>query len=268
MLNELKLKNNNILKTKLFRTGLLKASPMFSVTLEQNFDTKTSLKNLLKDKLGQLALVSDFKIQIVLPDNSSFIIDDDLFDLKLFSTNLEFILNKNSKLDYSLNTDSLGTCRDFCGDCSHCKEIEKIKKELNFKFLGSGSAADIKISLNGAGSYFFDLKTVQEHKISNSKSNLVIKAALSQNSHLRSDNLVRVAKDLMKVEASQVNKNLLLGCFSKAICIPKLEVESDDVVCKHGAAVSKLDEELMFYLQSRGMDHCKARQTLIEAFLN
>ncbi len=268
MLNKLKIKKNHILKTGFFRS-----TPIFTITLDQTSFNKTSfnkisLKELLKSKFNTFALTPGLKIKIILPDNSFFVIDDDLFDLELFSTNLEFVLNKNSELDYNLNTDSLKTCRDFCNDCSHCKKIEKIKKELNFQFLGSGSVADIKISLNGAGSYFFDLKTVQDHKASNSKSNLIIKAALSQNSHLRSDNLVRVAKDLVKVEASQVNKNLLLGCFSKAICIPKLEVESDDVVCKHGAAVSKLDEELMFYLQSRGMDHCKAKETLIKAFLN
>ena len=271
MLNRLKIKKNYMFKD----------NPIVSIILDKTSFDKISLKKLLQSKLDKLNLYSDFKIQIILPDNLSFIINDDLLDLQLFSRtlnvssyNLEFILNKNSKLDYSLNTDSLKTCRDFCTDCPSCKKVEKIKseetfnvKELNFKFLGTGSVANIKISLNGAGSYFFDLKTVQDHKASNSKSDLVIKAALSQNSRLRSDNLIRVSKDLKKVEANQVNKNLLLGCFSKAICIPKLEVESSDVVCKHGAAVSRLDKEKMFYLQSRGIDYCNAKETLIKAFL-
>ncbi len=268
MLNKFKIKSNYIFKKRLVETV-----PVFSIILDQGINNKTcfnktSLKKILKYKLDQLDLSSNFKVQIILADNSSFVINDDLLDLQLFSSNLEFVLNKNSKLDYNLNTDSLKTCRDFCTDCPSCKKAEKIKKELNFKFLGTGSVANIKISLNGAGSHFFDLKTVQDHKASNSKSDLVIKAALSQNSNLRSDNLVKVSKGLEKIEASQINKNLLLGCFSKAICIPKLEVESDDVVCKHGAAVSKLDEEQMFYLQSRGMDHCNAKETLIKAFLD
>jgi len=65
-----------------------------------------------------------------------------------------------------------------------------------------------------------------------------------------------------------MNKNLLLGCNSQAISIPKLEVEADDVDCKHGAAVSKLDDEQIFYLQSRGIDYCSAKNILIDAFLN
>ncbi|MBD3273203.1 hypothetical protein GF385_02515 [Candidatus Dependentiae bacterium] len=258
MLSKLKIKNNYIFKK----------TPCFVINLDQNFDKKINLKKLVKTKIENFTLLNDFKIKIILSKGMVFNIIDDLFDLEIFNSKLEFTLNENSKLNYLLKTDSLKKCKDFCGDCFNCKKVEKIEKKLNFNFVGMGSQGDIKILLNGAGNYSFYFKTNQNHLASNTKSNLVIKSALSQNSNLKSDNLIKVVKNLKKVEAKQINKNLLLGYFSKALCIPKLEVESEDVICKHGAAVSKLNEELMFYLQSRGLNYCDAKQILIDAFLN
>lgn len=259
MLNKLKLKNNY-----LFRNGL-----NFTINLDENFDNQISLKNIISNRLGKVNLIKDFKVQFIVSSNQSFFVNDNLFDLGIFSSNIEFILNQGSSLNYILKTDSLKTCKDFCGDCFKCNaQEEKINKKLAFKFIGQNSSADIKLSINGAGAYLFDITTLQDHQASNTKSDLIIKSALSQNSFLKSDNLVRVAPNLKNVKANQLNKNLLMGCSSKAICLPKLEVESDDVECKHGAAISKIDDEQLFYLKSRGIDYCKAREILVNAFLN
>ena len=53
-----------------------------------------------------------------------------------------------------------------------------------------------------------------------------------------------------------------------AISTPKLEIENDDVQCHHGAAVSRIDDEKMFYLQSKGIDVVAAKKMLIRAFLS
>jgi hypothetical protein len=258
MLNKLKLKNNY-----LFKSGL-----NFNINLDQNFDNQISLKNFIKNRLGKVNLINDFKLTFTIASNQSFVVNDNLFDLGIFSSNIEFVLNEGSSLDYVLKTEALKTCKDFCGDCLRCLDVEKINKALSFKFIGQNSSANIKLSINGAGSYLFDIKTLQDHQASNTKSDLRIKSALSQNSFLKSDNLVKVAPDLKNVKANQLNKNLLMSCSPRVICLPKLEVESDDVECKHGAAISKIDEEQLFYLKSRGIDYCKAREILVNAFLN
>ena len=46
-----------------------------------------------------------------------------------------------------------------------------------------------------------------------------------------------------------------------------MEIFADDVVCSHGATVGELDENLMFYLKSRGISEADARDMLIDAFL-
>lgn len=258
MLDKLKLHNNYFFKKK----------PVFNIILDNNTYKNVSLKSLLKGRIESFYLLKNLKIRITLAENTIFNVIDDLFALNLFNSKIEFILNKNSHLNYKLDTSSLKTCKDFCGNCNSCKNEEDVKKELIYKFLQKGSSADIKLSINGAGSYNFDIKTIQNHLASNTNSNLIIKSALSQGSTLKADNLVKIAQDLVQVSANQLNKNLLLGCSSKVICLPKLEVESDDVSCKHGAAVSKIDENQLFYLKSRGIDNCKARLMLIDSFLN
>lgn len=258
MLSKLKLKKNYLFKDDL----------NFNINLDQNFDEQISLKNIVKNRFGNINLINNFKLTFTILDNQSFVIDDDLLDAGIFSSNIEFILNQGSSLNYVLKTETLKTCKDFCGDCLKCKEEVKINKSLAFKFIGQNSSADIKLSINGAGTYLFDIKTLQDHQASNTSSDLIIKSALSQNSFLKSDNLVKVASNIKNVKANQLNKNLLITCSSRAICLPKLEVQSDDVECKHGAVISKIDKEQLFYLKSRGIDYCKSREILVNAFLN
>ncbi|MDD4141931.1 MAG: SufD family Fe-S cluster assembly protein, partial [Bacteroidales bacterium] len=64
-----------------------------------------------------------------------------------------------------------------------------------------------------------------------------------------------------------VNKNLLLTDTAKASAKPFLEIYADDVKCSHGATVGQLDEEAMFYMQTRGISFDHARMLLMHAFI-
>lgn len=67
-------------------------------------------------------------------------------------------------------------------------------------------------------------------------------------------------------DSEQRCDNLLLSKLAKADAMPELEIYADDVACAHGATVGQLDEDALFYLQSRGMDLNHARNILIYAF--
>jgi Fe-S cluster assembly protein SufD len=67
-------------------------------------------------------------------------------------------------------------------------------------------------------------------------------------------------------DAYQTNRNLLLSDKAEAVSLPNLEIEADDVKCSHGATVGQLDEEELFYLQSRGLDHRAAERLVIFGF--
>ncbi len=78
---------------------------------------------------------------------------------------------------------------------------------------------------------------------------------------------VLVEKDAQKITAAQSNQNILL-CEQAAIDTkPELEIYADDVKCSHGATVGQLDENSLFYLQSRGLDRNDAQQLLVRGFI-
>src|SRR5436190_8960044 len=74
-------------------------------------------------------------------------------------------------------------------------------------------------------------------------------------------------KTAHQTESSQEQKNILLSDGAKADSDPKLEILNNDVVrCTHGAAVGPVDPEMLFYLQSRGMDVTVAEELIVEGF--
>lgn len=75
-----------------------------------------------------------------------------------------------------------------------------------------------------------------------------------------------VQPDAQKINAFQSNKNILLSDTASVNTKPQLEIFADDVKCSHGCTVGQLDEEGMFYLQSRGISKDMARSLLVHAF--
>lgn len=75
-----------------------------------------------------------------------------------------------------------------------------------------------------------------------------------------------VPKLAQLTDASQLNRNLLLSSKSRIDTKPQLEITADNVKCAHGATVSQLEDDQIFYLQSRGINENDARKLLVNAF--
>ena len=69
-----------------------------------------------------------------------------------------------------------------------------------------------------------------------------------------------------KSDAQQSNKNLLLSKDAEVDTKPQLEIYADDVTASHGATVGQLDQNMMFYLRSRGIDYNAAHALLVYGF--
>ncbi len=80
--------------------------------------------------------------------------------------------------------------------------------------------------------------------------------------------LVHVKADAQKTDSNQYNHNLILSDFGRAIARPQLEIFADDVKCSHGATIGQLDEEQIFYLQSRGFSRVEAHTILLQGFMD
>jgi Fe-S cluster assembly protein SufD len=75
-----------------------------------------------------------------------------------------------------------------------------------------------------------------------------------------------VAQQAQLTNASQLNRNLLLSDRARVDTKPQLEIVADNVKCAHGATVSQLEADEIFYLQSRGINAAQAQRLLIYAF--
>jgi len=69
-------------------------------------------------------------------------------------------------------------------------------------------------------------------------------------------------------DAKQLTCNLLLSSKARVDTKPELQITADNVKCAHGATVSQLEADEIFYLRSRGLSEDDARQLLIDAFVS
>lgn len=79
---------------------------------------------------------------------------------------------------------------------------------------------------------------------------------------------IRVEQEGQQADAEQLAKNILVSDRARVWAIPSLEIIADDVTCTHGATVSDLSEEELFYLRSRGLNRQLARNLLMSGFVD
>ncbi|MEH1938526.1 MAG: Fe-S cluster assembly protein SufD [Nostoc sp.] len=92
------------------------------------------------------------------------------------------------------------------------------------------------------------------------------KCIVGDRAHAVFNGKVLVPKPAQLTNAVQMNRNLLLSSKARVDTKPQLEITADNVKCAHGATVSQLEDDEIFYLQSRGIDENDARKLLINAF--
>jgi Fe-S cluster assembly protein SufD len=104
------------------------------------------------------------------------------------------------------------------------------------------------------------------HAAPRCSSNELFKNVLNGRSTAIFQGKVLVQESADKTSAAQVNRNL---CFTPEAHVygkPQLEIYADDVKCSHGMTSGQLDENVLFYLQSRGIPRSEARTLLSIAF--
>ncbi|HLO89453.1 MAG TPA: Fe-S cluster assembly protein SufD [Nostocaceae cyanobacterium] len=92
------------------------------------------------------------------------------------------------------------------------------------------------------------------------------KNIIGDRAHAVFNGKVFVPKPAQLTDAAQLNRNLLLSSKARVDTKPQLEITADNVKCAHGATVSQLEDDEIFYLQSRGIDENDARKLLVYAF--
>jgi len=100
----------------------------------------------------------------------------------------------------------------------------------------------------------------------NGKLDQLQKAVASDSSHCIFNGSIKVPQIAQKTAAAQLSRNLILSKRAKIDTKPELEIVADDVRCTHGATVSQLQDEELFYLLSRGIDNTHANSLLLKGY--
>ena len=138
----------------------------------------------------------------------------------------------------------------------------------NLEILQSGEQTET--TLNGltviADNQLADTHSVLSLNHPHGVSKQLHKCIISDRAHGVFNGKIFVPKSAQLTDASQLNRNLLLSSKSRIDTKPQLEITADNVKCAHGATVSQLEDDEIFYLQSRGIDENNARKLLVNAF--
>ena len=140
------------------------------------------------------------------------------------------------------------------------------KTRVEASLVGPGADAELKAIYFASGEQFFDFHTLQDHRVGNTRSDLLFKGALSDVARTVYAGLIKIEKHAARSDAYQANRNLVLSDKAKATSIPMLEIDNNDVRCTHGATVGPVDPEHLFYLRSRGIPEPTAKRMLIQGF--
>ena len=146
---------------------------------------------------------------------------------------------------------------------------EKTKADLRYKMGQEGGNLWVLGSVLSAAKMHIDHHIEIQHEAPETFSRLSWHSACGGSSRTVGTGMLRVMDGAKGADAGQLFHNLLLSKNAEADSIPELEVLEHEVVgCGHGTANGPIDENQLFYLESRGLSTKEARDSLISAFLN
>ncbi|MFN9602358.1 MAG: Fe-S cluster assembly protein SufD [Planctomycetota bacterium] len=108
--------------------------------------------------------------------------------------------------------------------------------------------------------------TLQHHVAPHCTSDFLYKSVLQDRSRTVWRGRIKVDAGAQKTDGYQRNDNLMLSDKARADSIPGLEIQADDVRCTHGSTSGRIDEELIFYAQSRGFTRGEAMRMIVTGF--
>jgi Fe-S cluster assembly protein SufD len=133
---------------------------------------------------------------------------------------------------------------------------------------GSGAESDLTAVYFGDGHQMLDFRTLQDHDAPNTRSDLLFKGAVEDTAQSVYSGLIRIRPAAQKSVAFQTNRNLVLTEGASAESIPNLEIEANDVKCSHASTVGPIDDDQLYYLESRGIPPEDAERLIVLGFFD
>jgi Fe-S cluster assembly protein SufD len=141
-----------------------------------------------------------------------------------------------------------------------------VRNNVHPVLAGEGGECLINGLFLGTGRQHLDNFMHVEHAAPHCGSRQFYNGILDGQAHGVFHGRIVVHKAAQKTDAKQTNRNLLLSDDAQIDTKPQLEIYADDVKCTHGATIGQIEENALFYLQSRGISEAEARKLLLMAF--
>ena len=141
------------------------------------------------------------------------------------------------------------------------------RNQIVARFDGENSRANISGVALLRGRQHCDTTILVEHLVPHCGTRELLKTVLDDEARGVFQGKIIVAPGAQKTDSKQMAQALLLGDGAEFDSKPELEIFADDVVCGHGSTSGQIDEDLLFYLESRGIPEVQARALLIQAFV-
>jgi Fe-S cluster assembly protein SufD len=141
-----------------------------------------------------------------------------------------------------------------------------VRNNVHPVLAGEGGECLINGLFLGTGRQHLDNYMHVEHAAPHCGSRQFYNGILDGQAHGVFHGRIVVHKDAQKTDAKQTNRNLLLSDDAQIDTKPQLEIYADDVKCTHGATIGQIEENALFYLQSRGISEAEAKKLLLMAF--
>lgn len=190
----------------------------------------------------------------------------------------EFVIKENAQLEYYKIQNDQGNSYQVANTLIHQENSSKVNT-FTLTLNGQLVRNNFGITIDGekCESHFYGLyllngntiadnHTVVDHKKPNSFSNEMYKGIMDDSSKGVFNGKIFVRPHAQKTNAFQSNRNILISETATINTKPQLEIWADDVKCSHGCTTGQLDEEAVFYLQSRGISQSTAKAMLLYAF--
>ena len=141
------------------------------------------------------------------------------------------------------------------------------RNQIYVDFGGEGSSTDVSGACLMRDRQHCDTTLIVEHRVPACVSRELFKVVLDDQARGIFQGKIVVSPGAQKTDGKQMAQALLLSETAEFDSKPELEIFADDVVCGHGATSGQMDEDLLFYLESRGLPEAEARAMLIQAFV-
>lgn len=242
-----------------------------TLTIPKNLLLEDPLRITIKDDLEQ------FKVQIGENSNIKIVLEILNESINGGNYNIEFDGRANSQLKYlivsELNSEN--------GNVFHKFNLEKdahmdilgafvsnvLKAELQIDLNGEGSNATVRAVALSSNENKQNIDVLITHKAPHTLGDMTNVGIANKKGKVLLNGIAKIEKGMKEANAFQTLKGIITSDDAEMEVNPILLIDEYDVKAGHGATIGKIDEEVLYYLQSRGLTKEAAEKLVIHGFL-